>query len=281
MVNGANNTKPFLRWAGGKNWLIKHLDNLIPRNGFNNYHEPFLGGGSVFLSLSPQKKAYLSDLNEDLINTYIAIKNDPNNIIKILETYLNTKDFYYSIREQKFTDQYEKAAQFIYLKQTSFNGIYRVNLKGKYNVPYGFRKKEFLEPEVLYKVSAALKNSILFSGDFSLIKSNIKKNDFVFLDPPYTVSHNENGFIKYNQNLFSLDDQIRLSNLIEVIKRKDAYYLLTNAAHSTILKIFEKGDLLIPIERASLIGGKNAIRGQITEYIFTNVNNSLYDGTTK
>jgi DNA adenine methylase len=281
VVNGAKNNKPFLRWAGGKNWLIKHLDQLIPRNGFKNYHEPFLGGGSVFLYLSPQRKAYLSDLNEDLISTYLAIKNDPEIIIKKLQTYTNSKDFYYSIREEKFTDQFDKAAQFIYLNQTSFNGIYRVNLRGEYNVPYGFRKKEFLEPEVLYKVSAALKNAILFSGDFSLVKSNIKKNDFIFLDPPYTVSHNDNGFIKYNQDLFSLDDQIRLSKLIEVIKRKDAYYLLTNAAHTTIVEIFEKGDSFIPIQRASLIGGKNAKRGQTTEYIFTNVKNSLFDGTTK
>lgn len=272
---------PFLRWAGGKRWFRKHLDQLLPKNGFNNYHEPFLGGGSIFLSLTPQKSAFLSDLNKELIETYEALKQDPSEIIKYLKRYKNTEEFYYFMRESKFEAPSEKAARFIYLNQTSYNGIYRVNLRGEYNVPYGFRNKEFLDTEVLFAVSSALKNATLFHGDFSLVESNIKKNDFIFLDPPYTVSHNNNGFIKYNQNLFSLEDQKRLSKLIDFIKKKDAYYLLTNASHSTILEIFDKGDTFFPINRASLIGGKQAKRGQTTEYIFTNIKNDLFNGTNR
>lgn len=269
--NTRPNTKPFLRWAGGKNWLVKHLDTIIPNNGFKNYHEPFLGGASIFLSLQPHNNSFLSDLNKDLIDTYIAVQNDTEKIIQVLGTYNNSEDFYYYLRDKEFQDPIERAAKFVFLNQTSFNGIYRVNLKGVYNVPYGHRTKDFLEPEILRQVSHSLRKATLFHGDFLLTQQNIKKNDLVFLDPPYTVSHNDNGFIKYNQKLFSLDDQERLSKLIDFIKRKDAFYVLTNATHTTILEIFEKGDLLIPLQRANLIGGTKAIRGHTTEYIFTNL----------
>lgn len=263
--------KPFLRWAGGKNWLVKYLDKLLPKDGFNNYHEPFLGGASIFLSVNLTKRAYLSDLNKELINTYSTLKDNPEGIIKVLKTYKNTEDFYYKLRNKDYDDPIKQAARFIYLNQTSFNGIYRVNLKGEYNVPYGYRTKDFLEADKLRFVSFQLKNATLFHGDFSISKSKIKKGDLVFLDPPYTVSHNGNGFIKYNQKLFSLDDQKRLSELIDFIKSKDAYYVLTNAAHKTIEEMFNKGDRLLKKKRANLIGGTNAKRGQTTEYVFTNV----------
>lgn len=262
--------KPFLRWAGGKSWLLKHIDSILPENGFNTYHEPFLGGGSVFLALNP-KKSFLSDLNSELIETYSTLKENPEEIIDCLKHYSNSERFYYSIRSQSPKDRIEKAARFIYLNQTSFNGIFRVNLKGEYNVPYGFRTKEFLEPEKLILVSKRLQSSELFVGDFSIVLKNVKKNDLVFLDPPYTVSHNHNGFIKYNQKLFSLDDQIRLSSLIDDIKNREAYYILTNAAHPRIKEIFSKEDTVLKKSRASLIGGISAQRGHTEEFVFTNV----------
>ncbi len=263
-------TKPFLRWAGGKNWLIKHLDLFLPKSSFNNYHEPFLGSAAVFLSINPQKKSFLSDLNKDLILTYTILKNNPEELIKNLKKFTNSEEFYYKIRDKRYEDPIKEAARFIYLNQTSFNGIYRVNLQGKYNVPYGYRTKEFLDADVLRKVSVSLQQAELFHGDFDLVKENVKKKDLIFLDPPYTVSHNNNGFIKYNQKLFSIEDQKRLSSLIDFIKNKDAFYILTNAAHATIDVIFEKGDKKIELNRASLIGGNNAKRGQTSEYIFTN-----------
>jgi DNA adenine methylase len=159
---------------------------------------------------------------------------------------------------------------FSYLNQTSFNGIYRVNLKGEYNVPYGYRTKNFLEPEKLRLVSKKLQKTNLFQSDFDNVRDNIKKRDLIFLDPPYTVSHNNNGFIKYNQKIFSLDDQKRLSSFIDFIKQKDAYFIMTNASHKIIDDIFEKGDYKIELERASLIGGSKAKRGQVTEYVFSN-----------
>lgn len=266
----ANETRPFLRWVGGKSWLIKHLDNLLPSSGFNNYHEPFLGGAAVFLSIKSFEKAFLSDYNKELISVYKALKKDPEGIIKQLKLFKNEEQEYYAVRNKHYDDKVKEAAKFIYLNQTSFNGIYRVNLKGEYNVPYGYRSKVFLDADALRKVSKALKKASLKDGDFELVRENIKKRDLVFLDPPYTVSHNDNGFIKYNQKLFSIEDQKRLSILIDFIKKKDAFYILTNAAHTAIDSIFEKGDKKVELKRASLVGGSNARRGQTSEYIFTN-----------
>lgn len=265
--------KPFLRWAGGKTWLIKYQERLISKIDFNNYHEPFLGGAAFFLSINHQNISFLSDLNSDLIDTYVELRDHPERIIEILLTYQNSREFYYHIRGLKFDDPTERAARFIYLNQTSFNGIYRVNLNGEYNVPYGYRNKEFLDANNLKNVSLKLRKTSIFQADFDVIRENVKCKDLVFLDPPYTVSHNNNGFIKYNQKIFSLNDQYRLSELIEFIKRKGAFYILTNAGHPKIVEIFEKEDKRIELSRASLIGGKNAKRGSVKEYVFTNIKN--------
>ncbi len=263
--------KPCLRWAGGKSWLVKYLGDLLPRNGYLNYHEPFLGGASVFLHLKPRATAFLSDLNTELINTYIAIRNQPLEVIDVLSSYRNTEEFYYDIRSYNPNTDAEKAARFIYLNHTSFNGIYRVNLRGEYNVPYGYRKKDFLDKDSLLSVSGALQGAVLRPGDFDIVRDNIHEYDLVFLDPPYTVSHNDNGFIKYNQTIFSLEDQVRLSALVRFINEAGAYYILTNAAHEAIVEIFDNGDRRIELRRASTIGGVNAQRGQTSEYLFTNI----------
>ncbi|MGN6297571.1 MAG: DNA adenine methylase [Ginsengibacter sp.] len=271
MYSKINKTDPFLRWAGGKRWFLKHIEEIASFKTFNNYHEPFLGSGAVFFHLKPSNSSYLSDLNNELIETFIAVRDDVENIIKELKKFKNTQEEYYKIRESKFQSDYKRAARFIYLNQTSFNGIYRVNLKGVYNVPFGFRSTQFFQPENLRLTSKLLQKAIIDTKDFGKIKNNIQKNDLVFLDPPYTISHNNNGFIKYNQKLFSLEDQFRLSLLIDEIKKKNAFYILTNAAHNTIEQIFEKGDKKIKLKRASLIGGQSAIRGMFEEIVFTNI----------
>jgi DNA adenine methylase len=262
--------KPFLRWAGGKRWLAKHLTG-ISRLKFNNYYEPFLGGGATFFSICPPKRSYLSDLNVELIETYQSVKDNVDDVIESLKKFRNTEEYYYKIRDKKFPTPSERAARFIYLNHTSYNGIFRVNLKGVYNVPYGFRKKDFLDEATLRNAHSALQKASLASGDFMEILKKVKPRDFVFLDPPYTVSHNNNGFIKYNEKIFSLDDQIRLSSLIDGIKERGAYYILTNAAHKKIEEIFEKGDYKMIVNRASLIGGTNSQRGTTDELLFTNI----------
>ncbi len=270
-TDGKNNlAKPFLRWAGGKSWLVKHIQKLKTIN-YNNYHEPFLGGGATFFSISPPNQSYLSDLNADLINTYITLRDSVEAVISKLATFENSEEQYYMIRSKDFDNNIDNAAKFIYLNQTSYNGIYRVNLKGIYNVPYGFREKNFLDSMLLRSVSKSLQNTQLFQSDFGIVKENILPNDLVFLDPPYTVSHNNNGFIKYNEKLFSLEDQYRLSETISFIKENDAHYILTNAAHHKVKEIFNHNDNVYELSRANLIGGTNAKRGSTNELIFTNL----------
>lgn len=267
--------QPFLRWAGGKNWLIPVVDTLLDGLDFNNYYEPFLGGASVFFSVDIPKHAYLSDINEDLIETYIEVRDHPNEVIKELKGLKNTEEDYYKIRKKIPQKPIKRAARFIYLNQTSYNGIYRVNLKGEYNVPYGFRETMRYDYDRIQNASRKLQKVKLRGEDFTARKYQIKDGDLVFLDPPYTVSHNKNGFIKYNQKLFSLEDQYRLSEFIKYITRKGAFYILTNAAHDTIREIFDNGDnTILTLNRSSLIGGRNAKREKVSEYIFTNVPNA-------
>lgn len=144
-------------------------------------------------------------------------------------------------------------------------------------MPYGFRKKPFYDPIIIMGVSKRLKFSHLICCDFAETIHDIENGDLVYLDPPYTVSHSNNGFIKYNQKLFSLEDQKRLSNFIDHIKERGAYYILSNAFHPKIYEIFNKNDKILILERANLIGGKNATRGRVKEYLFTNINSHPHD----
>ena len=250
--------KPFLRWAGGKTWFIDHLEALLDGQHFANYYEPFLGGGSIFFSLSvTDAAATLSDANTELIDTYISIRDNVEEVIQYFATYENTSDFYYKLREKEPTDPFERAARFIYLNHTSYNGLYRVNRKGKYNVPFGKRKSDTIDIEEIRKASRALVGANLLSGDFENRGDVIHEGTLVFLDPPYTVSHNDNGFVQYNQSIFSIEDQARLARYIQFIMDRGAYFILMNAAHNAIREIFADCGRSMLVERQSLIGGKN------------------------
>jgi len=262
--------RPFLRWAGGKKWLLKYLNSILEINRFNVYHEPFIGGGSVFFNFAP-KEAFISDSNRWLIDTYNSIKKEPKEVIKHLERFSKNKDDYYIIRSKEYSSVTKRSAQFIYLNQMSFNGIFRVNLSGKYNVPYGNRSSYNFNTENIMRASKALQNTIISSTDFTQSVKNVNSGDLIFLDPPYTITHNTNGFVQYNQKIFSIEDQYKLSEMIDLIKEKGGFYILTNAAHSKVKEIFEKDDSLIEISRSSVIGGNGAKRGKFSEYIFTNI----------
>jgi DNA adenine methylase len=264
--------QPVLRWAGGKRWLVPKICDVLDGLLFNNYHEPFLGGASVFLGVNPAGKSYLSDLNSDLIETYQQVRDDPDGVFKILRTFRNTSQEYYRIRNSVPRTSKGRAAKFIFLNATSFNGIYRVNLNGVYNVPYGRRERAFI-PDLawLRSVSDRLQGTEISSTDFGECINNVGKGDLVFLDPPYTVAHNNNGFIKYNQKLFSFEDQCRLSLLVDGIKQRGAFYILTNAAHVSIATLFDKGDLRMEITRRNNVGGIAATRGRASEFLFTNI----------
>lgn len=165
-----------------------------------------------------------------------------------------------------------RAARFVYLNHTSFNGIYRVNLDGIYNVPFGGRELTNMpSADHLRRVSARLSHATLHTADFAACVTDVSRGDLVFLDPPYTVAHNNNGFVKYNQRLFSFNDQVRLSRVVDDIKAAGAHYILTNASHPSIAELFEKGDQRLDTRRRNSVGGINATRGEATEYLFTNL----------
>lgn len=262
-----------MRWAGGKTWFTKHLEKYMP-NSFENYYEPFLGGGSIFFYLKSRgyikKKAYLSDSNSELINTYKVLKSQPNHLFLLLKDHFNHRDEYYRMRDAEFDDPVEKAARFLYLNKTSFNGIYRVNLKGKYNVPYGRRN---LDPIYdfghLSQVSNALKKTHLSTLDFKKRCLNIGANDMVFIDPPYTVAHENNGFVKYNQSIFSWENQLQLSKLTAKLDERGAFFIVTNAYHDSIKQVYSTGQQF-KLSRASNIGGTGAERRKYKEIIITN-----------
>jgi len=248
------------------------LHDLIGRRRFRGYHEPFLGGGSVFLGLGPFDRAVLSDSNAELIETFKMIRDTPEDVATLAHANENDAETYYRLRGSVPLDKVERAARFLYLNHASFNGIHRVNLDGIYNVPFG-RRKNVNMPQVehLVDVGAKLRGAQLLTRDFEACIKQVQAEDLVFLDPPYTVAHNNNGFVKYNQQLFSWEDQQRLSGLIDNVKARGAYYILTNAAHDSIAALFDKGDCCLETRRRNNIGGANAARGAATEYLFTNL----------
>ncbi|MDD3557487.1 MAG: Dam family site-specific DNA-(adenine-N6)-methyltransferase [Melioribacteraceae bacterium] len=268
--------KPAIRWAGGKRWLIDRIDRSLLNISINNYHEVFLGGAAIFFHLKMQEringKSFLSDINEELINFYQVLRDNYDGLVSYLKHYKNDKSFYYKLRSQSFQNKTERAAQFLYLNRTSFNGIYRVNRQGIYNVPYGFKDYSMLfDYNNLKNVSKLLVGAQIFSADFGSTLNNVEEGDLVFLDPPYTVAHGHNGFIKYNQNLFSWRDQERLANYIERINEKKAFFILSNAAHRSITTLFKDVGHRKVVDRYSVVGGKKAKRERIKEYIFTNI----------
>jgi DNA adenine methylase len=237
-----------------------------------NYHEPFAGGAAVFFGIDFGTHSFLSDLNADLIETYEAVKDSPEAVWQRLRRYRNTEEDYYAARASRPRTPANRAARFIFLNHTSFNGLYRVNLRGEYNVPFGYKRSDN-RPNLdhLKAASQRLRSATLTVGDFGSALENIGEGDLVFLDPPYTVAHNSNGFVKYNDRLFLFTDQQRLSALIDQLRERGAYYVMTNAAHASIAELFEKGDQRVVTSRKNNVGGKSAARGRATEYMFTNL----------
>lgn len=264
---------PFLKWAGGKAWLTRLYNQIAPVD-FGNYHEPFLGGGAMFFHTRPKAKVFLSDANQELINTYQQVRDSVNEVIGVLETLQNTEEDYYCIRGTDFEESHKRAARVIYLNHTCFNGVYRVNRKGQFNVPYGHKlyKPELFNYDNLKLVSGLLEIAQIEARDFEDGKGEIKEGDFVFLDPPYVVSGNKNGFAQYNQTPFSWSDQGRLARYVSYIKSQGAYYILTNAKHPDVADLFRELDKPITVQRANKVGGKGSAGRKIQEYVFTNFN---------
>ncbi len=260
--------KPFIKWAGGKRWLLAHKA-LLPRSIEGRYIEPFLGGGAVFFHLKPVS-AILSDLNPRLIETYKAITEDPAAISSRLKCYQerHTKEFYYQERSKCYLEEIERAAQFLYLNRTCFNGLYRENLSGKFNVPIGTKTQVVLPEDDFEGAAAILRQAELKVSDFEEVIDQSRSGDFLFIDPPYTTAHNFNGFVKYNQKIFCWEDQVRLREAIVRAIERGANIALTNADHPSVHELY--ADLGVPeiVSRSSVISGSAGKRGSTTEALY-------------
>jgi DNA adenine methylase len=260
--------KPFIKWAGGKRWLLNDPSFGLPSFA-GRYIEPFLGGGAVFFHLGPAQ-AILSDVNERLIATYRSIRDEWQPVQAFLAEYdqKHSKDFYYDERARQYAEPHRQAAQFLYLNRTCFNGLYRENLKGQFNVPLGTKTQVTLVDDDFEKASELLARADLRTSDFEPIVDEAREGDLLFLDPPYTTAHNCNGFVKYNQKIFTWDDQKRLMNAVSGAKRRGAKVVLTNADHASIHALYV--DLGSPqvVSRPSVIAGSANSRRGTTEALF-------------
>jgi DNA adenine methylase len=257
---------PLIKWPGGKRKLIPHIRPLIPSR-FNQYFEPFLGGAALFFFLRPLK-AHLSDKNADLIQAYVQVRDRPEAVIRALSGFKNSERDYYRIRADKPRTTAARAARVLYLTTLSFNGIFRVNLEGRFNVPYG--RKTHLQPwdpPRIRGASRVLKETDLRALDFEPALTDAGNGDLVYLDPPYTVAHGNNGFLKYNAKIFSWDDQIRLARVAREIAKRGATVIVSNADHHSIRRLYKDFDS-ITIERVSIIAAESRFRSRITECLF-------------
>jgi DNA adenine methylase len=263
---------PFLKWAGGKRWLWRRYPALFHARAVKSYVEPFLGGGAIFFALSP-KKAVLSDLNRDLIATYQAVKTNWRDVLEKLNSHqkehLIDANYYYEVRGGVPGNEIEAAARFIYLNRTCFNGLYRVNLNGIFNVPKGTKNSVVFPGENFEKISARLQSAKFIACDFEETIGNASPGDFLFLDPPYTVKHNENGFLNYNEKIFSWKDQERLAQCVRKFARRGGKALITNAAHPSVVELFSGLGSIIFTNRESVIASGVEHRSGIKEIAIT------------
>ena len=229
---------PILKWAGGKRQLIPELINFIP-NRYNNYIEPFVGGGALYFHLA-RKNSIINDSNSEIINLYKEISKNPEMIIKGLKNYKNDEDFYYNIRKSIPNSKLSKAIRTIYLNRTCFNGLYRVNKKGEFNVPYGkYKNVNFVDENNLILASKLLKKTKILNKDYKFILRNYcRRSDLVFLDPPYIPISKYSDFKRYTKEQFHLDDQVELSKYYKKLDKKGCYLILTNSNHEIIKKLY-------------------------------------------
>ena len=267
---------PVLKWVGGKRQLITQITELLPSR-YATYYEPFIGGGAVFFHLQ-RKKVVINDFNSELVNVYKTIQSDVEALIEDLKKHKNESDYFYEIRALDRSDAFseltniEKASRVVYLNKTCFNGLYRVNRSGEFNTPFGRYKNPNIVNEItLRAVHEYLKTNdiTILNQDFASIFDNIKKNDFVYLDPPYDPVSKSSNFTGYNQGGFSTDDQIRLRELCDRLNKKGVKFLLSNSATDFIKEEYK--DYQINIVKATRSINSNAKkRGAVDEVLIRN-----------
>ena len=251
-LKGRIDVKPILKWAGGKTQLLPILDTRIPRH-FDRYVEPFVGGGALFFHLQPER-ALISDSNPELVNLYRQIALDVEAVIACLKNYENTAGTFYATRSMRWQDMRpcEAAARMIYLNRTCFNGLYRVNRKGEFNVPFGrYVRPMICDEENLRAASILLKRAEIICTDFeTVLADRVRTGDFVFLDPPYMPIGKWGDFKRYTKEQFGDEDHRRLSRSLHELARKDIWAVLTNSNHQLVHELF--GDFkteIVPTKR--------------------------------
>lgn len=261
---------PFLKWAGGKRWLVSAVPDIFPKS-FTRYVEPFLGSGAIFFHLQPSR-ALLADRNKELIDTYVAIKTDWQKVSFALRGHQqkHSRAYYYFVRNQQPRTLWSRAARFIYLNRTCWNGLFRVNLAGQFNVPIGTKSNVLLTTDDFWGTSNLLKKARLVSADFEAIINKAKRGDFLFVDPPYTVKHNHNGFVKYNEDIFSWGDQERLAVALKSAGSRGVKFLMTNADHRSIRNLYRPHFNIQSLSRASVLAADSSKRAAVSELLVNN-----------
>ncbi|MBF0777284.1 DNA adenine methylase [Streptococcus cuniculi] len=270
--------QPFTKWTGGKRQLLPAIKPLIPDN-YNSYFEPFIGGGALFFELSPEK-AVINDFNHELINCYQQIKESPKKLIELLIRHKenNSKEYYLELRSVDrdgridTMTKVERAARIMYMLRVDFNGLYRVNSKNQFNVPYGrYKNPKIVDSDLILSISQYLNsnNIKILTGDFEKSVEAVKCGDFVYFDPPYIPLSETSSFTSYTHEGFSYDDQIRLRDCFKKLNEKGAFVMLSNSS-SPIVEELYKDFNIHKIEAIRTNGAKSSSRGKISEIIVTN-----------
>ncbi|MBF0819047.1 DNA adenine methylase [Streptococcus acidominimus] len=272
------NLQPFTKWTGGKRQLLSTIKSLMP-DSYNNYFEPFVGGGALFFELSPQT-ACINDFNSELINCYQQIKDNPTELIDLLMKHQrnNSKDYYLDLRSVDRDERIysmsatERAARIMYMLRVNFNGLYRVNSKNQFNVPYGrYKNPKIVDDTLILAISDYLnKNKIqILNSDFEEAVKFVKSGDFVYFDPPYIPLSETSAFTSYTHEGFSYEDQIRLRDTFKALSEKRAFVMLSNSSSPLVEELY-KDFYIHKVEAIRTNGAKSSSRGKISEIIVTN-----------
>lgn len=272
MFNKSSGTvvTPFLKWAGGKQWMLPQLISVIGTVETGKYIEPFLGGGSVFFAVQP-RRALLSDVNSELIATFKAVQSDSDAVIRRLRNFEFSSECYHVTKNSRPRSPHGRAARFIYLNRTCWNGLYRVNRQGHFNVPMGAFQipPDFIVRTRLREAETTLTKAEIRCCDFADACKKAKSGDTVFLDPPYTVAHASNGFLRYNEAIFTWKDQERLVRVARRLDLIGCRVVITNADHRSILLLY-RGFHVRSVSRRSLVAAKASMRRPVSELLITN-----------
>ena len=272
------NLQPFTKWTGGKRQLLGELRSYMPET-YGRYFEPFVGGGALFFDLAPEQ-AVINDFNEELINAYRQIKNNPAELINLLIKHKenNSKDYYLALRSADRDGRIsrmtgvERAARILYMLRVDFNGLYRVNSKNQFNVPYGrYKNPKIVDVDLLYQISEYLnENDVeILQTDFAEAVKDAQTGDFVYFDPPYIPLNETSSFTSYTHEGFSYEEQVRLRNTFKELTERGVYAMLSNSSSPLVEELYKDFNIYF-VEAQRTNGAKSSSRGKISEIIVTN-----------